>query len=120
MKGSVGRLTAIVSFAVAASAPGVALAQNEVVSEARLLRAKQHMQQVCQPLETRREFSKAARCFSNVTAYLTDPTVALATPMQPRLAREPVAPSSSRVAMLVPRRGSSLLTSNFVLLGVGY
>ncbi len=119
MVGISGRMAVIATFACMVSASGTALAQNEVVSEARVAAAKRHMQSVCQPLEADKQFGKAARCYANVTAYLTDPTVTLAGATQPRFVRERLE-APTRVAMIAPRRGSGLLTSNFVLLGVGY
>ncbi len=112
-------LAATLALAFGTLGAGSALAQNEVVSEARLANAKRHMELVCQPLENRRQFAKAARCFSNVTAYLTDATVALAEPAQPRPVRVAVE-APTRVALIAPRRTGGLLTSNFVLSGVGF
>lgn len=99
---------------------GSAMAQNEVVDQARLSVAKRHMAQVCQPLEAAHHYTRAVRCFSNVTAFLTDRSVQLIHPMVAHRPVREAAPAPTRVAMATYRRSSGLLASNFVLLGVGF
>ncbi|WP_342165069.1 hypothetical protein [Methylobacterium sp. SD21] len=113
-------LSAACALAVVALGSGSALAQNEVVDPARLTVAKRHMAQVCQPLEAAHQYTRAVRCFSNVTAYLTDRSVQLIAPTVPQRVARDVAPAPTRVAMASYRRPGGLLASNFVLLGVGY
>ncbi len=99
---------------------GSAMAQNEVVDPVRLTVAKRYMTQVCQPLEAARQYARAVRCFSNVTAYLTDRAVQLDNLVATQRVTKEAAPAPTRVAMATYRRSNELLAPIFLPLGVGY
>jgi hypothetical protein len=92
--------------------------------EARLEIAKQHMKLVCQLLEAQRSYGRAFRCYSNVTAFLSDPKIVEisgARPVRVASARFDLAAPLAPARSIRPvRSASSLLASNHILLGVGF
>lgn len=111
---------AFMASALATAAP--ALAQGgPSPREARLEAARQHMRLACQPLEERGQYTRAFRCYSDVTAFLADPSIAEIGSRRPiRIASARVDQPVVPVAARPQRQGSGLLASNYVLLGVGF
>ncbi len=117
--------TAMVGIASAlALGAGPVSAQDSVSSrEIRLETARQHMKSACQPLEAHRQYEKAYRCYSDVTAFLSDPNIVEIGlgPIRPiRVATARIDLTASVASIRQQRSASSLLASNHILLGVGY
>lgn len=100
---------------------GAASAQSRAAeAEARLVTAKAHVETVCRPLEERRRYRLATRCYGNVVAYLDNPMMERVAPLPPfRVAAPRLIPSEEPVYR-APRRAPGLFASNYVLLGVGF
>lgn len=113
----------VIAAGVAALAIGCgpAGAQGSLAeAEARLATAKQHVDAVCRPLELRRSYRLATRCYGNVAAYLDNPQRDRIEPLPPVRVAAPRPVPLSEPVIRAPRRATSLLASNYILLGVGF
>lgn len=102
---------------------GVAQAKNfSLGSPQRVAAARAHLEAVCRPLEAKENYRAAARCFTNVADYLSRSTALLVSPFPPRPIAVSATPLEPWYGVSRPylRRSSSLLASNYVLLGVGF